>query len=220
MIHLKHIFFIISICLSFLACNNCSKFENEQYNESDTLTLNSEHFFYVKNCFDAVKETDITQKDMASFRMWYRFSFGKYEYIIHLSKTEKGCTLKSMAVDNIFNDSKWTTLVVDSTIKELSIEKWNTFENLIYNAQFWTLTQLIDDRGLDGHTFVLEGYRPEAEPCGKRSYHIIGRWSPRSEPLRTLCDSLLAYADLRAPLTHLDFNAYLDRAADSLRLAV
>jgi hypothetical protein len=218
MIHLKHIFYVVSICLSLLACNNCRKCENEQYDESDTLTLNSENFGYIKKCFDAVKQTDITQKDVASFRMWYRFSFGKYEHLIHLSKTEKGCSLKSITVNNVFVDGTWTTLVVDSTIKELPIEKWDAFENLIYSAQFWTLTQRIDDKVLDGHAFILEGYRPEAKPCGKRTYHIIGRWSPRSEPLRSLCDSLLAYADLRAPLTHLDFNAYLDRVADSLKL--
>lgn len=196
MIKLKHIVFILSSSLAFVACHKCSKFENEIYSESDTLTLNSHSLSNLKKYYDDLNEPDLDELGRESYRMFYRAAFEDYQKIIHISKSNTGCVLKCISMNEVYIDSAWTTVAIDTIIKEFSIEKWKEFENLIYGSNFWTLSQPIRERGLDGRIFLLEGYRPEALQCNKRTYHLICRWSPEPGPLRDVCDSILSYADL------------------------
>jgi virulence-associated protein VapD len=194
--NMKYFVLIIFSGLAFVACQNCDKFESEHYSDADTLTLNSHSLSNVKKYYDDLKQPNLNDLRESSYRMIYRHAFEDYQRILHLSKVDSGCVLKCITMDEVYIDSTWATVAIDSTIKEFSIEKWKEFENMIYGSNFWTLSQPIGDRGLDGRTFVLEGYRPEACSCKKRAYHLIVRWSPGPGFLRDVCDSLLSYADL------------------------
>ena len=68
---------------------------------------------------------------------------------------------------------------------------------MIYDFNFWTtVPQFKTTEGvLDGYEYLLEGKRPEAENCGKRTYRFIGRGSPIRDKIGALCDYIMEYED-------------------------
>jgi hypothetical protein len=79
---------------------------------------------------------------------------------------------------------------------EISKSEWDDFEKIIYEFNFWTENQLEGNKGvLDGFVYFLEGVRPEAEKCGKRTYQFIGRGSPRYDKIGELCRCIFEYKE-------------------------
>jgi len=74
--------------------------------------------------------------------------------------------------------------------------EWEDFKNLVNRNCFWT-TSIIEDKygGLDGATYILEGYQPNVENCSGKVYHEVSRWSPNSSDFGMICKKILTYAD-------------------------
>ena len=195
MIKPRYFILLLILSVAFASCHNCDKFEKEGYSEADTLTLNSPYLSSIKKYYSDLKQHDLEGMGKSSYRLFCRHAFQDYQKIIQFSKSESGCVLTCITVGQEEVDGTWNTVVIDSTIKNFPISKWDEFDNLVYRSNFWTLPQPINEKGLDGRTIVLEGYRPEACSCDKRAYHLIVRWSPEPGFLSDVCDSLLSYAD-------------------------
>ena len=68
------------------------------------------------------------------------------------------------------------------------------FENNEFN--FWTEKEFkVNTDVLDGYAYFLEGNRPEAEKCNKKTYKLVALGSPRYDKIGALCDYILEYED-------------------------
>ncbi|WP_165234106.1 hypothetical protein [Aquisphaera insulae] len=75
---------------------------------------------------------------------------------------------------------------------ELSL--WNRLVEESEEASFWRMPTRIDDLGLDGEHFVLEGVKDGI-------YHVVDRWSPRFGAYRKICKSMLKHAQIETSST-------------------
>ena len=74
-------------------------------------------------------------------------------------------------------------------------EEWDELEKMIYEFNFWTEADFKEDKRevLDGYVYLLEGNRPQAEKCNKKTYKLIARGSPIYDKIGALCDYILDY---------------------------
>lgn len=173
---------------------DCSRCEAEEYAESDTFTLQSPGLLIAKKYYDDLYIPELDKSEYESYRLLYKRQFEDYKCII-LTKNSNGCKLKSIDFKSVLIEDVRTAVATDSVILDLSITKWNEFENLLYKANYWTLSQPEDNKGIGGRTYLLEGYRPQALRCNKRTYHLILRWSPDPGPIRDVLDTLISYSN-------------------------
>lgn len=69
-----------------------------------------------------------------------------------------------------------------------SSEVWNDIVNNLSYNNFWSYTSSIERNGLDGTSWILEGYKPVEDECTGKNYHIITRWSPVDEKFIQMCN--------------------------------
>lgn len=80
---------------------------------------------------------------------------------------------------------------------ELPRLAWQSFQQLVAKAAFWTMPARLEDQtGRDGADWLLEGV------LGGR-YHLVLRWSPKHDPSQAsfsaLCSRLIELAQLGLP---------------------
>jgi hypothetical protein len=73
---------------------------------------------------------------------------------------------------------------------EIPKNDWNRIANNLAASDFWTYPSKIDRKGLDGATWMLEGYKPIEDVCTLKHYHRISRWSPIDSTFISMCDLL------------------------------
>lgn len=109
---------------------------------------------------------------------------------IKIEKKESTCYLKVKC----FSRNDWNPQCDGGYETQLTEEEWMEFEGMIYEFDFWTADQLNEkSEGLDGCAYLIEGIRPDAESCGKRTYRLLGRSSPRFDKIGALCDNIISY---------------------------
>jgi hypothetical protein len=182
------------LALFLYSCGNCEKYENETYLEEDSLTWNSPRIANIGATLENLKLNRLELSNETAYRMFYHEAFEENERFIQLSKTDSGFELSTITFQMTHVDNKFGASLLNSAKLKISEAQWNEFENKIYEAKFWTLPKPMNERGLDGRTIILEGSRPEAHKCNKRTYQLICRWSPEPGPLREAVELLLSYA--------------------------
>jgi hypothetical protein len=80
-----------------------------------------------------------------------------------------------------------------NTVRQLRSEEQRTLRRHLYDSAFWKLDTESPRSGLDGATWVFEGFR------GGR-HHVVARWSPSEDgpdrKFRDLCAYMTTLADL------------------------
>jgi hypothetical protein len=78
------------------------------------------------------------------------------------------------------------------SIKEFSISSkmWNNIVDSLSINGFWSYPSSIERNGLDGATWILEGYKPTEDECTGKNYHRLTRWSPIDKKFIGMCDLL------------------------------
>ena len=75
--------------------------------------------------------------------------------------------------------------------RRLSQGEWDAFMRLLENSCYWDMpTENIDDAGLDGAQWILEGVR-------EGRYHVVDRWTPQSGTFHAACVYLLELSGLK-----------------------
>ncbi len=192
----KSIFCFLFFALIFLSScqvkEECSKFLAEEYlDEQVDTTMTKSAPEYRDTLLKWLGETPIKGLNCSAYHLLFYSSHG-FGQSIKFVKKNSGCFLRVKCVTK----EGW-----DSNCKEYQIkitnEEWNQFEEMIYDFNFWTtVPQFKTTEGvLDGYVYLLEGKRPEAENCGKRTYRFIGRGSPIRDKIGALCDYIMEYED-------------------------
>jgi hypothetical protein len=182
---MKNIFTYILLLLLYLclnSCNNCERFSGENYpadNPEDSAIVPM-----LNRIFDQLSEPDISGSDSQVYRLMISSSFEKGMHcVIKITKTADGCTLKAFNYESRYTDGKPVHSKTEEVIRKLSLEKWNTFEDLVYASKYWTMPCFEHKMSLDGVLYYLEASRPQAGDCGKKTYQAVARKSPAPDDL-------------------------------------
>mgnify|MGYP000707237000 CR=1 FL=1 len=194
-------YYLVLTVIIILGCQDrntrnldCAKFENENYIKNELASTEIEELFtYKENFLIRFNDTSIQNLPYESYHLFYysSFSHGK---TIKLEKRNDGfIKLSVTCYDKYKSESNFECKKYHMGIIE---EEWKVFENMIYDYNFWTEKDIIKTKEvLDGYGFILEGIRPEAEKCNKRTHHILFRGSPEYDKIGTLCYYLMDYEE-------------------------
>ena len=129
---------------------------------------------------EALKEPSLWQLSKAEKTQSYRFLWLRSFHnpiAVRISVNTDGTSLltwklTSGATGRAGKLIKGTALTLDGPQTNLFLEK-------VERSNFWKLPPVLDDRGVDGAQWTIEGMRD-----GK--YHIVDRWSPKDGEIRAL----------------------------------
>ena len=171
---------IVFFLIAFADCGDtCEKYKNEIYT-GKTLeqTFDSTRLNGFKQYLIMLHEHEINTLNYESYRLIAHVSHVP-SYIIQI---ENKNSIYHVTHKKLIHDSDSTFVVVKQIEKQLSADEWAKFIAFIYQKNYWTLpinTNKYDV--LDGGQYTIEGRRPNAEICGKRSYHLITSDHPQGE---------------------------------------
>ena len=194
--HFNKIFYLLQVLIIIisLSCQNkkdCSDFMNETYldeqiDPGEMQKLLAERDTLLRR-FDV---KPIKGQNQAIYHLLYYSSHG-FGQSIKFEKKDSSYFLTSKCLVK----TGWPS-ECENFHMEITKSAWDDFEKMIYEFNFWTENQLEANRNvLDGFVFILEGVRPEAEKCGKRTYQLIGRGSPQYDKIGELCKCIINYKE-------------------------
>lgn len=132
--------------------------------------------------FNNYKEPSLISAQNETYRFIFRSSFDG----VNICRVEK-INGNYKAITKAFKDP-------DSipSIKEFSISSktWNTIVDGLSINGFWSYPSSIERNGLDGATWILEGYKPTSDECTGKKYHRVMRWSPIDKKFIEMCKLL------------------------------
>ena len=177
------------------ACQtNCEKYSSEVYIEpslEETMSPESKANF-LKN-LERWEEPRLEELGYESYRLFVLRAFP--EDTNHIIRVEKNALEIKLIHKNSISPFDTTMTIINEKVNFLSIEQWEKFEKMVYEANFWTLPIEVNRMGFDGSSWDLEGFRPDAAKCGKRTHHGVSRWSPEKGAYRDLCEELFKLSE-------------------------
>ncbi len=178
--------FCILFTIFLLSCqenkNPCSLSEGtlKDLNKLDSLLSIQKHVYrhnaWMKNNYN---EPSVMDAKNETYRFTLETSFdGSEVYRIEKKDNKYKAIIKVFAYGDTIG--KYNEF-------EISKEVWNSISESLNNLDFWTYTSSIDRKGLDGSSWILEGYKPIKDKCTLRKYHSINRWSPNDTTFISMC---------------------------------
>lgn len=171
---------------------DCAKFIKEIYQEvvSDTTFVRG-ILDYQKILLERFGESSVKGLNFEAYHLQYYSTMG-YGKSVKFENRNGICSIavKCRTIGNCCPDYKEYEIGIDK-------EEWDELEKMIYEFNFWTEEDFKDNKGavLDGYVYLLEGNRPQAEKCDKRTYKLVARGSPRYDKMGALSNYILEFED-------------------------
>jgi len=90
-----------------------------------------------------------------------------------------------------FNDtSSLYNMMGNIELFKLSTQDWMAIQEELKKLEFWTTFNLEEKHYLDGCSWSIEAYKPEADPCPLPNFHSIQFFYPVDSMYRSLYDLL------------------------------
>lgn len=169
----------------------CSKYLNEKYAEETTDTaMVKEAFEFQQILLERFRESSVKEMSHEAYQLQFHSSHGYGKSMKFEKKNDKySLSVKCITKEDWYPDCKEYQISIEK-------EEWNELEKMIYEFNFWTEENFRKGGDvLDGYAFLLEGNRPEAAKCNKKTYKLIARGSPRYDKMGALCEYILEYED-------------------------
>lgn len=181
--------FLISCFI--VSCSDCSKFETESYSD-DTLMLEFEAKEGLSNLYSYLGEKDYSVYPLESYRLLRGKSGSPQKKVIRIDETKDGYAIsyKIFTAKAIRGSQEMAVKIVEENTYKLSAEDWDKYNRLIYEKDFWTMPEMTEKHGYGGVTYFIEGRRPLAENCNKRTQHIVSGWNVTSGKFYALCSQM------------------------------
>lgn len=179
-----------------LSCggNNCSKFESETYPEND-LKIEFEAKGALNTLYGYLGELDYNKSTYESYRLLSGAADALTKSVIRLDHSDNGYTISyKVFTASATPDQDMAVEIVEENVYELSKKDWDVFNSLIYTKSFWTMPEKTGRTGYKGVSYFIEGTRPQAKACNKRTQHMVTRWNPKPgnfEALSTYMETLM-----------------------------
>ena len=185
---------LLGIHILFIGCNNCEKFKDEIYNEQPNPSLDT-IIVEMNSILQRLDEPKMNELDFESYRLIFISAFEERK-LIRVDKKEN----KYYLVYKDFSGEQDSNHIILKENIQISITKrnWKYIKNLIYKNNYWSVKKYIEPPKdvLDGYGFTLEGRRPKAERCNKKTEQIVFRSTPdENDKMGDLCFQLLHYID-------------------------
>jgi hypothetical protein len=120
--------------------------------------------------------------------------FETYRFILHSAwsywrvvRIEKKETIYSATIKQFGQDTSYSDTTRHDQEFEISKEQWQYIVDELSAKNFWTYPTTDERNGLDGATWILEGYKPKKDPCTLKNFHHAGRWSPEDTTYINMC---------------------------------
>ncbi len=111
----------------------------------------------------------------------------RYTKIVRLEKGNGGVNV----VFKEFNDTSSSYKMIGNIeLFELSTQHWMAIQEELKKLEFWTTFNLEEKHYLDGCSWSIEAYKPEADPCTLQNFHSIRFSYPFDSMYRSLYDLL------------------------------
>lgn len=200
--------FFISFIISMASCqkkpNTCHCNISEISRNDSILSnpnLKEELIVHLKS----FKQLDLREMSDETYRLWIHDIMTKDTYFYTFTKKSSACEVKIQNYSQTgggwkrgMNRSEYFKNLKNNLNSErvVRIDKkdWSNFKKLIEEKCFWTTSVSIDRGGLDGSTWILEGYQPNQRNCSGKEYHAVSRFSPDSSDFRMICEKILTFA--------------------------
>lgn len=169
---------------------DCSRFANEVYKEVSDTSLAKGAFDYQKILLERFAETSVKGLNYEAYHLQFYSSHGYGKSVKFENKNSVySIAVKCRTKDDWLPDCKEYEIGIDK-------EEWNELECMIYEFNFWTEEDFKTNKDvLDGYVYILEGNRPEAKKCNRKTYKLVARGSPRYDKIGALCSYILEYED-------------------------
>lgn len=187
---LAFILFILFRCQTNVQYdNNCTGIENEVYKELASDSLEKDALAYQKTLLDRFGETSIKGLNYEAYQLQFYSTHG-FGKSVKFEKKNDGCSISVKCIINKMQpDCKEYKIDIEQ-------EDWDKLEEMIYEFNFWTEESFrVNNEMLDGYVCLLEGNRPDAEKCNKKTYKLVVRGSPEYDKIGALCDYILDFED-------------------------
>lgn len=189
----------------------CLKYQSEFYTEAPVdSNLMSEALKYRNVLFNRFKEAPIDSSGNSYNLLFY--SAHGYGKLIKFEQERNGyfLTIKCFFKEEIKQGAQerikermkhglkgdWFPDWKDYRI-QISKKEWDNFAGLITNFNFWTERELTsrEEGVLDGYVYFLEGSRPEAKKCDKKTHQFIARASTQHDEMSLLCENVVTFEE-------------------------
>ncbi len=187
---MKILRFLVTVFISsfIVSCNNnCKQFENESYSENEMkiLDLAKDN---LRTLYYQLNEPDLELNTHESYRLLKGAALSEEKQVIRLDHSNENYTLtyKTFTVAANSQTDIDITIVKENTFA-LTTEEWKAFITQVYKSDYWTMPEKIAEPGYQGETYFVEGARPQAKECNKRTLHMTTRWNPQPGKFKVLC---------------------------------
>lgn len=152
---------------------------------NDKWEKKSYHTFLKRN-----HEPDLKTSNDKAYRLSVFYSFERDQWIYRVRQTPEG---RVLTIKKTYRKAYKDYCGVHDTIisKKISLKQWESIDKAVNSNCFWTLEYFDGRHGLDGASYRVEAFDPEAEnPVGK-NYAWVVRWSPeKGTSFRAICDAI------------------------------
>jgi len=186
---------LTSILILFISCNDCEKFKNEVYTEEFNPALDT-IIVEMNSILQRLDEPKMDELNVIeSYRLLFMSAFQERK-LVRIDKKENEYYL---VYKDFSGDQDSGNIVLKEHIqKNITKDNWKYINKLIYNSNYWAAKKFDEPPPdvLDGYAFTLEGRRPQAAKCNKRTEQIVFRSTPDEEDkMGDLCFQILHYVD-------------------------
>lgn len=192
----RYSFYLLLVVITILAScqvkpEQCLKIIHEKYPNGQVYPVLFQQAIEEKDSLlEDFNETPIKNLDHTAYHLLFYSSHGYGRSI----KVEQKDSTYLLSQKNIPREG-WFPERENYQIR-ISEEEWAEFEAMIYEFDFWTAQHMkINQDVLDGFVYFLEGNRPSAKKCKKRTYQLLVRGSPEYDKIGALCDYILRYEE-------------------------
>ena len=170
----------------FTSCNPCEKYKNEIYEKNSFAGNNFDSLGMVRMKLRLIdfNEPAMDTINYESYRLTHSLTF---EDTVHIIRIENDHSNYRFIHKKLLKNHQASASIIETIEKKLFPDEWEKFKTVLYQNHYWIMPKEIDRYGLDGAVLTIEGRRPNAEICGKRSYHLVSRWSPEKGEFQNLC---------------------------------
>lgn len=185
---MRFIIFCICCQIVLLSCNRCDKYINEIYQNDLKENLDDKQKKYLNSFMERCNEPKMNTLAYEAYRLTF------WNFLVdttHLIRIENHNSNYYFIHKKMIKDSDTTKVVVNIIEKQLLASEWKDLKETINKNDYWLLSKENYKPMLDGGVWIIEGRRPDAEYCDKRSYHIIYRQYPEEGKFENLCDKFL-----------------------------
>ncbi len=182
--------FVLLCLLSCRESAECVLYAKEiypQYQEDSVMLLKAQQ--YRDLLLERFNETPVQGSKHNSYHFLYYCAHGYGKSIkVEVKEGAYFLTVKCVAKEGWPFDCNNYQVQISET-------EWNDFENTISRSDFWSAKRLgvRNENVLDGSVYIIEGNRPDAAKCDKRTYQFVGRQLLGLDTLDILYHSIEQY---------------------------